>query len=126
MFTMDFKIQILSKHNATINIKSKWEEQPLYGTKLFLQIFLEEQYAKEFWKKLAFCPNWGEGSFLFIRPESTLPLSLTHSLIDSCLVDFFDVTLAFKNLLRLFLLLMLMLRNALTTVGANLEAEVWS
>ena len=52
-----------------------------------------------FWKKLGFCSNWGEWSFLFIGPESDhwLPLSLTHSLTDSCLVDFSDVPLAFEN-----------------------------
>ena len=34
---------------------------------------------------------------IFIGPDHWLPLSLTHSLTDSCLVDFSDVPLAFKN-----------------------------
>ena len=56
-------------------------------------------------------------------------MSLTDSLTDSCLVNLIDVTLACEddnsNLLRLLELLMLMMRDVLTTV-ADLEGEVWS
>ena len=59
---------------------------------------------------------------IFIGPESDHweYLSLTNSLTHSCLVNLIDVTLACEddnsNLLRLFLLFMLMMRNVLTTV----------
>ena len=62
----------------------------------------------------------------FIGPESdhweclSLTDSLTQSLTHCCLVNLIDVTLACEddnsNLLRLFLLFMLMMRNVLTTV----------
>ena len=65
---------------------------------------------------------YSQVDFLFIGPESDLweYLSLTHWLSHSCLVNLIDVTLACEddnsNLLRLFLLFMLMMRNVLTTV----------
>ena len=67
---------------------------------------------------------------LFIGPESDhwQPLSVTNSLTPLRLVDLTDVTLALKrpsqNLLRFLLLLMLMLRKMLTTVGADLVIKL--
>ena len=67
---------------------------------------------------------------LFIGPESDhwQPLSVTNSLTPWCLVDLTDVTLALKRptqiLLRFLLLLMLMLRKMLTTVGAYLVIKL--
>ena len=61
-------------------------------------------------------------SIFIIGPESDHweYLSLTNSLTHSCLVNLIDVTPACEddnsNLLRLFLLFMLMMRNVLTTV----------
>ena len=55
---------------------------------------------------------------IFIGPESDHweCLSLTESLTHCCLVNLIDVKMTTQNLLRLLLLLMLMMRNVLTTV----------
>ena len=64
-----------------------------------------------------------------------LPLSLTQSLTDSCLVDLTDVTLAFEDANSKCLEKMTNLRYGLDVVsvvvlmlnfGRNVEAEFWS
>ena len=56
-------------------------------------------------------------SFFFYRTRvRSLAMLVTNSLTNCCLVNFIDVKMTTQNLLRLLLLLMLMIRNVLTTV----------